>query len=222
MNIVLFDNFFEENFNPNQVRNFGLSQLVNKDLINDAIPCYPGIRTPPINIINPNLTEYIRAKILPPTIQLCESEKIKPKEKYLLKMFYHLTSSVHCCGVIHQDTCDFASVIYLNPNPPKNSGTLLHVLKKNFSREQIMQEHKNTANYFVESCTSKESEVIYLSKKKLIERDKKYFDLEYTIPNTYNSAVLYPAKYWHSPDQYFGEGLEDSRLSIAVFLTFID
>ncbi len=218
MNIVLFDNFFEENFNPDQVRNFGLSQFVNKDLINDDVPYYPGIRTPPIHTFNPNLSDYIRVKILNPINSLCQSSKIKQKEKYNLYMQYHLTTSVHQCGCIHRDKSDFAGVIYLNPNSPKNSGTNLYTLKENYS-EKI---NFIKLNNFYTANRTKDKEIISSFCKEKNEYNQKYFDLEYTLAGKYNSAVLYPSNYWHSPGKYFGEGLEDSRLCIVLFFKYLD
>ena len=41
MNLILFDNFFEGQYSVDSVRKFGLSQFIDKDLINDNCEHYP-------------------------------------------------------------------------------------------------------------------------------------------------------------------------------------
>lgn len=222
MNLVLFDNFFKGQYSVDSVREFGLSQFVDKDLINDNFDNYPGIRSILLHIINPKLHEYIKLKVIEPILSFSEYKK-NFKNKCELTIRYHLTTSIHECGVIHRDSVwnennsenlVFSGVIYLNPNPPKNSGTKL--FRKNCLNKPAIPSNKSL------SFITKDKNIISSFNKEKIEYNAKYFDLEYEVPNAYNSAVIYPGHYYHAPDQYFGEGLEDSRLVIVFFVKFID
>jgi hypothetical protein len=222
MNLVLFDNFFEGQYSVDSVREFGLSQFIDKDLINDDVGNYPGIRSEDLHIINPKLYEYIELKIQDPILSFPEYKLIL-QTRYTLKIRYHLTSFIHECGLIHKDSnwdenksenLVFAGVIYLNPNPPKNSGTKLF-------RKTCFNKPKTPSPFHLASIT-KDKDIISSFNKEKIEYNTKYFDFEYEVPNVYNSAVIYPGHYYHAPDQYFGEGLEDSRLVIVFFVNCFD
>lgn len=45
----------------------------------------------------------------------------------------------------------------------------------------------------------------------------RYYKEERNIENVFNSDVIYPGKYLHRPDQYFGETLKNSRFVIVFF-----
>lgn len=72
----------------------------------------------------------------------------------------------------HRDPdCVYAGVIYLNPNPAPNTGT-----------------------------------IIYKG------------DQETIVGNVYNRLVLYRADYKHRPEAGFGKDVEDSRLTMNIFI----
>ncbi len=214
MDTILFNQFFDEKYFPNKVREYGLCQFRDKDLINDEFKIYPGIRSESLHIINPKLYEYIENKIIKSILSFTKYKENFQTKYILTEMKYHLTTSVHKCGLIHCDPFNFSGVIYLNPNPPKNSGTKLF-------RKKYLNKLKVPSSFDLAS-TTKDKNIISSFNKKKIEYNTKYFDLEYEVPNVYNTAVIYPGHYYHAPDQYFGEGLEDSRLVIVFFVKFID
>ena len=64
---------------------------------------------------------------------MLEYEKIPVKKNAHVHIAYHLTTSIHEQGLIHNDDPTWiAGVIYLNPNPPKNSGTKFYRIKKEY------------------------------------------------------------------------------------------
>lgn len=107
MNLLTSNDFFQNEFNVDEVRDFGIFQFKNLNLINDDFDYYPGIRTAEIHTIHPQLFDYIHEKIMFSIKKLVELEKIKTKKRYSLKMFYHLTTSIHKCGLIHRDSDSF-------------------------------------------------------------------------------------------------------------------
>lgn len=232
MNIYLFDQFFESKYSPNEVREYGLSQFRGKNFINDEHNFYPGIRSKNLDLLDFNLFKYIESKVMKSILNFPEYKE-SHKNKHEIVIQYHLTSSIHECGFIHKDSewnqKIFSGVIYLNPNPPKNSGT-------KFFREKYLYNPKTQSSfYFYKNIlfsdiysfrylanTTKDKDIILSFNKEKTEHNKKYFDFGHEVPNVYNSAVIYPGHYFHGPDQCFGEKLEDSRLVIVFFVKFID
>ena len=72
-------------------------------------------------------------------------------------------------------------------------------------------------NDFGKSNVTEDNEFLANFGREKEYHNKKYFEEVKNIENVYNSLILYPGKYPHSADQYFGETLEDSRLSIVIF-----
>lgn len=208
MQVILFNDFFQQEFTPDEVRSRGLNMFKNSNLITDGSVGYPGTR----KSVPSDIRKYIEEKISEPVSLLCEHEKIAVKKNATVQIMYHLTTSIHQQGLIHTDDPSWiAGVIYLNPNPPKNSGTSIHKLKKEYVDTKPGVAGFRTVN------TMDDEELIAnfgLEKKYYNER---YFEEEKNIENIYNSTIMYPGKYWHSPNKYFGETLEDSRFSIVFF-----
>jgi len=208
MQAILCNDFFHQEFTPDEIRDRGLNMFKNSNLITDKNPGFPGIRkTVPLDI-----QEYIKKRVSDPVSMLLEHEKIPVVENAHWHIMYHLTTSIHEQGLIHTDDPTWiAGVIYLNPNPPKNSGTKFYKMKREY-------EGTNPGSVgFRTSCVIEDKELLANFGREKEYHNKRYFEEEKNIENVYNSLILYPGKYYHSPDQYFGETLEDSRLSIVVF-----
>jgi hypothetical protein len=218
MKLAIFNEFFQENISVDEIRKLGLSQLENKNLVNDEVKNYPGVRSKDIVNIDDEIPKYIASKIGGAVSQLCDSENIKIKGAYDLHSYYHLTTSIHELGLIHTDArqSHFSGVIYLNPTPEKNSGTNIYIPKKEVVREISFLKNFENAN------TTQDEKIISSFCREKIKYNESNFEVDYVIPNEYNKCILYPAHYWHSPDRYFGQGLDDSRFCITFFLTFVD
>lgn len=193
--IEIVDNFFE---NPNDIREIGLNLIQSKTnyIINDEGISYPGVRVdcPPI------LTYFIKSKI---------ENLFNKKIKNIISMF-HLTSNVHECGLIHHDSEEYAALIYLNPNPFKNCGTSFHHLIGNTPTAPPV---KN----FAKSNTTKNIEEIQSFVKYKKNYNKTYFSDPYkVVDNQFNRFIFYTGKQYHTPQNYFGDNLFNSRLIIIV------
>ena len=212
MQIICIDDFFKEEFDPSDVRNFGLSQFKNSNLVTDGSVGYPGTR----RNISPDSTlhQYIKEKISEPVSILCEYEKIKQKKVNCVQMQFHLTTSIHEQGLVHTDDPEWiAGVIYLNKKSPKNTGTKIYTKKKLYENVKNL----TAPNHFRKAFSTGNEDLIKnfaISKKYYNER---YYKEERNIQNVFNSAIIYPGKYNHSPDQYFGETLKNSRFVIVFF-----
>lgn len=208
MQAISFDNFFEGEFTPDEVRDRGLSLFKDSNLITDRFDGYPGTRRE----VPFNIQRYIIKKISEPVSILLEYEKIEiePNARYVIQ--YHLTTSIHEHGLVHTDDPSWiAGVIYLNPVSPKNSGTKFLKLKKEYQDIQ-----PNIPNFRQVNVTDDEKLIKLFGTQKEYY-NKRYYQEEKYIENVYNSAILYPGKYHHCPGKYFGETLEDSRFVIVIF-----
>jgi hypothetical protein len=114
MNHILIDNFLE---NPDLIRNIALSKDYDKS---NKETGWKGYR---IFIDNDELIYFIKNKLI----------DIDDKFKNItLEVFFHYTlddtknETNFEKNRLHKDKTLWAGVIYLTPNPPKNSGTTLH------------------------------------------------------------------------------------------------
>ena len=98
---------------------------------------------------------------------------------------------------IHRDKTDYSAIIYLSPNPPANSGTILY-------------KHKNLGK----QKSSNDAE------EYLMNNDGNNDDLwEQTdiIGNKYNRCILFDGKCSHKSNIYFGNDKFDGRLFQTFF-----
>lgn len=133
MNYIVIDNFFKE---PDSIRQLALSMEYTKSSKKTG---WKGYRT---SINNIEIVNYIKNKLI----------EIDDKFKNLLidGIFFHYTleSTKNEIGFqetkLHKDEMEWAGVVYLTPNPHKNSGTTLH--NDNYDLEDVID---NVYNRFV-------------------------------------------------------------------------
>ena len=203
--LMIIDDFFED---PYSVRNSGISHLIDfhgdsitgNKIINDHIDTHPGFRTKNFVDIDPDLDNYIGDKV----------SEIIGNNVFIGPIFY-LTSSIHECGLIHNDPSQIAGVIYLNENPPENSGTVLYDLTQDHSLERSQY---LTDGYKSASTTQDLSEIekFNIFKK---ECNEIHYSADCVVQNKFNRLILYNGRRWHGAHNYFGSTIFDSRLVIA-------
>jgi hypothetical protein len=135
MNYILIDNFFKE---PDVVRQLALTKEYAKSSKKTG---WKGYRT---NVNDIELVNYIKNKLI----------EIDDKFKNLVisESYFHYSlestkdelSNNFEKQRLHKDTTEWAGVIYLTPNPTKNSGTTLH--NDNTDLEDVID---NVYNRFV-------------------------------------------------------------------------
>lgn len=116
--IYVVDNFFE---NPDKIRKYAMSVNYNTPDENDG---WRGFRSNELTINNSIEKEVI--------------EKIKNELFEISGKIYNLLVYFHCSPRFimdqvqnfhqykyHEDNCEYAGIVYLTPNPPKNSGTCI-------------------------------------------------------------------------------------------------
>ena len=199
---TVMDDFFTD---PDSVREIALKQLEqHTELINDKGEFYPGIRV--------SLTDDVGLDIVD---KITKHIKRKPVE---FEASFHLTSGIHDCGLIHHDIKKYAGVIYLNPKPPSNCGTVIASLKDPSFKELVESADEQLTKEFSTANTTLDLDVI----KSFIEVKEKYnqifFKVDGVIENVYNRMIIYKGgSTYHCPDSSFGDTREDSRLVIVFW-----
>jgi len=165
--MIIIDNYFKH---PDIIRNYALNEIeYNEPKKNDG---WRGYRS---NVLSMN-NDFEREIIL----KICDTIEEKTNRKILeSEIYFHCSpqkimfeeNDFHTMKW-HNDFADYAGIIYLTPNPPKNSGTCI----------------KN------QDC----------------------------IENFYNRFVAYPGKLIHGPDHLFGHDIDTTRMTVTMFLWFID
>ena len=177
--IFVVDDFYKE---PEKVREFALKQEYYRDL-----NYFKGQRS-----INRYLNHDIKSKF-----EEIIGQKITVWEEHLMNGVFNACSAEEHV-VYHCDNQNFAGVIYLNIDPPYDSGTSLLANKKSRAR------HVNQIANFDECFSGG----FY---------DKTKFDVVDNIGNVFNRLIIFDSKSIHAASAYFGQNLNDSRLTHLFF-----
>jgi hypothetical protein len=192
--LEIIDDFFED---PYKVREIGLNLLKfqHSCILNDSGNNYPGIRVQ----CPPEINNYIKEKI----------KHLLNKKILKFNSAFHITSSIHECGLIHKDGERLAGLVYLNENPPKDSGTILcDKIYENFEYTSRFNEAASTRDInFIRS---------FANEKKIF--NKKNFTINTTVENKFNRFILYDGQQYHAPHNYFGNNLFNSRLVLVFWV----
>lgn len=218
--LKIFDNFFE---NPDEIRAYALS-----------LRCYE-----PCDLYTPGIYSGYRVMLDYKIKEENEilhyvSEKIQNLYKKQVKeiiLTFHLNTKVSICGAPHYDVRPsdvehnridkkFAGVIYLTPNPPINSGTTIY--KNDFSEYDELNEFGMDKLQIIYSVNLPISNSIKKTFGEELKEFKSKLKVDTCVENVYNRFITYPSIMYHSPDDYFGDTLEDGRLSISIHGTFKD
>jgi hypothetical protein len=192
----IIDNFFDT---PQGWRAWGLDQEfeTSKD------GTWPGKRTRPINEIDDDMFERFAKKLL----------EVSPEFRGFTNLVaqYHLVDETYVKGWVHDDDpfLDLVGLVYLNKSAPLGSGTTLYSDKYDTDADKYR-------GYFKEDVLFSDAE----GRQKLNEaRDdhRSHFKPNMEIENVFNRCVIYDPRVWHSPNNYFGKTLEDSRLTLVFF-----
>jgi hypothetical protein len=199
--LTIIDNFFEA---PDAIRKKALSYEYG------VAGNHPGYRTECLSRIDTELYKVISCKILSLFLDLNYF-----KVEHGFEICFQWTSSDWEKGWVHSDGGVYlAGVVYLMPDPPSNSGTLIYEDFNNIG--DLPQPLKNMA-YIGRQNNNLELHKSEEYKKEREENNNKY-KTSITVENVYNRAVIYPANYFHAENNFFGTTIEDSRLVLVFFL----
>lgn len=199
--VSIYDNFYE---NPDEVRNFAMSQNF-KVFRNEHGYAIPGLRSQPLRIINQNIFAEFRNKIIKRVFGVYQNYGYEFEFDISVSTQFQITRKSDGDSWVHRDEDNtFAGLIYLNPNPPENSGTIFYRLKN----ETLLNEkyptirNRNRLNRFDD-----------------VDNYEKIFEVSQVIKNVYNRAIIFTGSdSCHKSDYYFGKGIKESRLTQPFFV----
>ena len=192
--IKVIDNFLEA---PELWRQFALKQ----EFYSDQLSTFPGEYTKQLIEINSNLFHSLAGKL----IQHLQGYTYFQE----LEISFRTTDASYGKGWIHHDDPKYnvVGLIYLNPDPPANSGTIVYTNTK-----KIDKSYEDCK--FQEFSSLPEERQLFDKHK---EEQRSFFKKNMTIHNVFNRCAIYSPLLWHSADTFFGNDRLNSRLTINFF-----
>jgi len=182
--LIIKDNFFSD---PDSIVKISKEYSYNIDTHN-----YPGVRSKPLEEINPKLYVHILQKIfllfhdqIPLNFKAeVGFQKIKP---FVEGDKWHRKN----LGWIHTDNCLFGGVIYLDKNPDKDAGTSVY---KSIDGFDVQTKESIDAKQLLYSGKLTDDRQYYES----YDRVRNQYEETLRIPNLYNRLVLIPGDQPHA------------------------
>jgi hypothetical protein len=192
--IKVIDTFFES---PDLWRHYALQQEFYRDLESP----WPGVQTKMLNVLNEDLFSSFAKKIV---------KHVHGASGFThLQVTFTLIDETYGSGWIHQDEPHYniAGLVYLNPNPPKNTGTIIHSQVKPFAEDYRRYAHE-------EYTALPEQRSTYEKHK---SQQRSFFKPTTHIENEFNRCIMFHPSEWHSAEHFFGKDNEDARLCMLFF-----
>jgi hypothetical protein len=206
----IIDDFLNE---PYKTRKLGL-QLATKeniDLKDDKNGAWPGVR----------ISLAFKSKILIDNV-FSDSyiNKVKShigKDVYLEQSSIQWVSSIWGRGVVHCDyPNDYICITYLNEDPPSNSGTEVYsdYEAPSLDLEKILSSFDREKKSFYLSNKSHNKRNFFLKK---VEKINSRFKDPVIASNKFNRTIIYNARLLHRGQDFFGDDLDNSRMTLVSF-----
>ena len=199
MQTIIIDNFLPY---PNIIRQWALNQqyLNDKEYTAkiDKTTTWPGVRTEHVMELDMDYANVVLGRFVNYVNTLYPNPG---KVVNTVQSYFQLCSAADGDSWVHQDNCVFAAgILYLSPNPPPDSGTILYRCKdlRKWNSLHISDMMK----------------INRLEKKDLYDS---LFEPIDSIGNVYNRLVIYSGDAFHKSNNYFGSNREDSRLTQVFF-----
>lgn len=192
--IKVIDTFFES---PDLWRHYALQQ----EFYRDAESPWPGVQTKMLNTLNEELFASFAKKLV--------KHVHGAKGFSHLQVTFTLVDGTYGSGWIHQDEPQYniAGLVYLNPTPPNNSGTVIYSQVSPFNEDYRKYAHE-------EFTATPEHRLSYENTK---ARQRSFFKPTANLENEFNRCIMFHPSEWHGAEQFFGSTKEDSRLCMLFF-----
>ncbi len=201
--VTVVKNFYQ---NPDEIRNFALKQKFTYRHELDGIDyVFPGSRTKDLFEIAPDLYKSLCNKLI--SLFHVPDHDIM---RWAITTSFQLVEEKYQTGLIHQDkNTIFAGVIYLTPDAPLNSGTSLFQKNKKFDEVRFQDGLKLNDERFINN------EPIDFSYHDM-------FDEIVRVNNVYNTMIVFEGDIPHCANKFFGDDLNNSRLTQVFFVSKIE
>ena len=192
----VIDNFFEA---PDLWRKYAIEQKFYKGDRGN----WPGERTELLSVLNKDLFDTVENKLLdyfPQFVKFSESD-----------ITFQIIGEDYGQGWIHTDDIehDVAGFVYLSPNSPQNTGSTIYNDQHDWNAEKFTKLFLDDVNNEIRTTDK------VMHKYRQEQRQK--FTPSITIENQYNRCIMFDPSKWHSANNFFGDTLDNSRLTLVFF-----
>jgi len=195
--ITVVDNFFKD---PDAVRNFALSQEFRRP----ELATWPGKRSKMLVDIDTEFYNNFLAKVLNLFFDISRDNL-----RCQVHAFFQSIPEKYQEGWTHLDIgTTFTGVVYLTPDAPLDAGTTLSV--DTTDDPIVNQEIK--AKYY--SDIAVDLDEYYKAR----EENNNRFIKTTEISNVFNRLIIFPGTVHHKENKFFGNTIEDSRLTLVFFV----
>lgn len=196
--ITVVDNFFKD---PKSVRDFALSQEFSRP----EIASWPGKRSKMLIDIDKDFYDQLLLKVLNLFFDI-------PKDSVscMFDAFFQSIPKKYQKGWTHLDIgTTFTGVVYLTPDAPLEAGTTLSV----DTTDDPLLDHEIKARFYSDLEVNLDE---YYNTR---ETNNNRFIKTTEVSNLFNRLVIFPGTIPHKENKFFGETIEDSRLTLVFFIT---
>lgn len=202
MSVIIIDNFLEM---PTLVRSWAITHnyYTAKDFseMHGQHTDWPGRRTNHVVDLDQEYANNILGKVAKIAGSQFDLKNIS------IKSYFQSTIQADGDSWIHQDNdTDVAALLYLNPNPPVNSGTTLYRCNNVDKWVSFMSDQEGYKT--LKTINSLENKQLY----------EELFTPVDIIGNVFNRLVMYRGTEYHKSNNYFGNSIADSRLTQVFFI----
>lgn len=203
MNLLIYDNFL---IFPNKLRDLALrsefmdcTQFTKKY---NTFTDWPGKRTEPIYEIMPKQAENVLIEISN------ISERVFNLRNVSIRSCFQLTTESDGNSWVHQDNnVDLAGILYLSPNPAKDSGTTIYKCKNKSKWLSYMSD--NVGYETLKTINEVDNVDLY----------EELFEPQDVVSNVYNRLIMYKGDSYHKSNKYFGNDINTGRMTLVFFIT---
>ena len=211
--VTLYDGFYE---NPDEIREFALSLDYGKQTGN-----FPGERTLPLEYIDFEFSSQFFLRILSLFYDL-DKEKIGFKLESYFQKIYPYSEEINDplnFGWYHSDDDHnlAAGIVYLNPIPNPNAGTVFGIETGGFNPESHPDYSIRDDLY---GNNNLEGIDVDLYRKSVIKHNS-LFETTVEVKNQYNRLIFYDSRIPHRENNFFCN-YDEPRLTHVFFLKYFE
>jgi hypothetical protein len=203
--ITIVDDFYT---NPEEVRKFALSRkYFPASELDNSEGIFPGKRTAELGTVDSDFFRYSVDKLLS-IFHDYGSQQLR----WNISNKFQLIDSSYDSDWIHSDVgCVFAAIVYLTPDAPLDAGTSIYKKNSRFDQKRYEQLNLEKFNFYKGTANSNAKEEV-----------NSMFTETVKVNNVYNRLLVYEAEQFHGGKGFFGNSLEDSRLTQIFFIKTIN
>ena len=196
--IQITNSFFKD---PYSVRNKAISLLESDSYTADN---WPGKRA----LVPDNITLQLLSKV----------ESITNEKLEVTQSTFQVVDQSFMEGLVHCDLYTYTCVIFLNQEAPSNTGTEIYSDRNGSlwgGRGHMMDDIEESKRKFYESNRTFIDKLIF---KRTLNKLNPLFKDPCVVSNKFNRGVIFNGCFAHRAQNFFGNNISNSRLTIASFL----